>query len=316
MGRMINKLGVFISSRETNLRYLGLDTMAHLASRTEDLASIRKHQNTVLLSLKDRDISVRRKGLDLLYSMCSYQNAAVIVSELLKYLEVADYAIREDMVIKIAILTEKHASDYKWYIDTILRLISVAGDYVSDEVWQRAVQIVVNNEELQPYATHTLLQYLKSPTFYEAMVKIGGYVLGEFGHLIADTQGCTPIEQFLALNHKFNLVSPFTKALLLSTYIKFVNLFPEIKPQLIRVFQDHSRSLNSELQQRACEYLVLASLPSDDLLRTICDEMPPFPERASILLSRINEKQGKSERPRFNSVKSGNGESSNLIEGF
>ncbi|KAK7204440.1 AP-2 complex subunit alpha [Myxozyma melibiosi] len=318
MDRMISKLGVFISSRETNLRYLGLEAMAHLASRTEDLRAIRSHQNTILGSLRDKDISVRRKGLDLLYSMCSSQNAPVIVAELLKYLEVADYAIREDMVIKIAILTEKHAMDYKWYIDTILKLISVAGDYVSDEVWQRAVQIVINNEELQPYASHTLLQYLKGPTFYEAMVKIGGYVLGEFGHLIADTQGCTPIEQFMALQDKFNSVSPFTKALLLSTYIKFVNLFPEIKPQLLQVFQYNSRSLDSELQQRACEYLELASLPTDDLLRTVCDEMPPFPERASILLSRLNEKQGKSEDRRtwFIGGKSGNVENSTLIEGF
>ncbi|KAK9365278.1 Clathrin/coatomer adaptor, adaptin-like protein [Lipomyces kononenkoae] len=318
MDKIVGKLGTFISSRETNLRYLGLDTMAHLAARAEDLSPIRAHQATILNSLRDRDISVRRKGLDLLYSMCGYQNAATIVGELLKYLEVADYAIREDMVIKIAILTEKHATEQRWYIDTILRLISVAGDYVSDEVWQRAVQIVINNENLQPYAAHTLLQYLKGPTYFEAMVKIGGYVLGEFGHLIADTQGCTPIEQFLALQDKFGSCSAFTKALLLSTYIKFVNLFPEIKPQLIQVFHSYSRSLDSELQQRACEYLVLASLPTDDLLRTVCDEMPPFPERTSALLSRIHEKQGKGEDRRtwFIGGKSGVSDTEALIEGF
>ncbi|KAK9479328.1 Clathrin/coatomer adaptor, adaptin-like protein [Lipomyces japonicus] len=295
MDQVIAKLGVFISSKETNLRYLGLDTMAHLAARAEDLTPIRKHQNTILSSLRDRDISVRRKGLDLLYSMCDYFSASVIVAELLKYLEVADYAIREDMVIKIAILTEKHASDYKWYIDTILRLISIAGEYVSDEVWQRAVQIVINNEDLQPYAAHTVLRYLKNPTCFEAMVKIGGYVLGEFGHLIADTPQCSPIEQFLVLNDKFPSCSQFTKALLLSTFIKFVNLFPEIKPQLLQLFEFHSRSLDAELQQRACEYLALATQPSDDLLRTVCDEMPPFPERTSLLLSRVHDKQGKSE---------------------
>ncbi|KAK9319568.1 Clathrin/coatomer adaptor, adaptin-like protein [Lipomyces orientalis] len=318
MDRIVSKLGVFISSRETNLRYLGLDAMAHLAARTADLSPIRAHQTTILNSLRDRDISVRRKGLDLLYSMCGYQNAVTIVAELLKYLEVADYAIREDMVIKLAILTEKHATEYKWYIDTILKLISVAGDYVSDEVWQRAVQIVINNEDLQPYAAHTLLQYLKGPTYYEAMVKIGGYVLGEFGHLIADTPGCTPIEQFVALQDKFSSCSAFTKALLLSTYIKFVNLFPEIKPQLVHVFQAYSRSLDSELQQRACEYLILATLPTDDLLRTLCDEMPPFPERTSALLSKIHEKHGRGEDRRtwFIGGKAGAADTEALIEGF
>ncbi|KAK9464772.1 Clathrin/coatomer adaptor, adaptin-like protein [Lipomyces arxii] len=286
MHKVVARLGNFISSRETNLRYLGLDAMANLASRIEDLTEVRKHQQIILASLRDRDISVRRKGLDLLYSMCGPQNANAIVAELLKYLEVADFAIREDMVIKIAILTEKHATDYKWYIDTILKLISIAGDYVSDEVWQRAVQIVINNEDLQPYAAHTLLQYLKGPTYYEAMVKIGGYVLGEYGHLIADTAGCTPIEQFVALQDKVQTCTNRTRAILLSTYIKFINLFPEIKAQVLQALQSYTRSLDSELQQRACEYVVLATLPTDDLLRTICDEMPPFPERTSVLLTR------------------------------
>lgn len=37
-------------------------------------------------------------------------------------------------VLKVAILAEKYATDYEWYVDTILSLIRVAGDYVSEEV--------------------------------------------------------------------------------------------------------------------------------------------------------------------------------------
>ena len=111
-------LGRFILSRETNIRYLGLDTMAHLAACAESLEPIKMHQATIIQSLKDRDISVRRRGLDLLYSMCDVTNARVIVAELLRYLLVADYAMREELVLKIAILTEKFATEYAWYVDT------------------------------------------------------------------------------------------------------------------------------------------------------------------------------------------------------
>ena len=38
------------------------------------------------------------------------------------------------MVLKVAILAEKYATDYKWYVDVILNLIRLAGDYVSEEV--------------------------------------------------------------------------------------------------------------------------------------------------------------------------------------
>ncbi|KAI9886918.1 MAG: hypothetical protein M1823_001287 [Watsoniomyces obsoletus] len=285
-----SKLGKFIQSKETNVRYLGLEAMTHLAARAETLDPIKRHQNIILASLRDRDISVRRKGLDLLYSMCDASNAQPIVGELLRYLQSADYAIREEMVLKLAILTEKYAVDVQWYVDISLRLIGMAGDHVSDEVWQRVIQIVTNNEQLQEYAAQNTLRYIKQDQCHETLVKIGGYVLGEFGHLIAENKGSSPIEQFLALQSKMPGSSSSTKAILLSSFVKFVNLFPEIKPQLLQVFRTYSHTLDPELQQRACEYLTLASMPTDDLLRTVCDEMPPFPERTSALLSRLHQK--------------------------
>ena len=290
MMQISSKLGKFITSRETNIRYLGLDAMTHFAARADTLDPIKKHQNVIIGSLRDRDISVRRKGLDLLYSMCDTTNAQPIVNELLKYLQSADFAIREEMVLKIAILTEKYATDAKWYIDISLKLLAMAGDHVSDEVWQRVIQIVTNNEQLQAYAAHTILDHVKVDSTHDTLVKIGGYLLGEFGHLIADSKGCSPIEQFMALQSKMMACSDIARALLLSTFVKFTNLFPEIKTHLLQTFQFYSHSPDSELQQRACEYLVLVSLPTDDLLRTVCDEMPPFSERTSVLLSRLHQK--------------------------
>lgn len=290
MRQISSRLGKYIQSRETNVRYLGLEAMTHLAARAETLDPIKQHQGIIIGSLKDRDISVRRKGLDLLYSMCDHANARTIVGELLQYLQNADFAIREEMVLKIAILTEKYATDVQWYVDISLRLIAMAGDHVSDEVWHRVIQIVTNNEELQIYAAQNTLHYVKQDHCHETLVKIGGYILGEFGHLIAEDKGCSPIEQFIALQSKMAGCSSGTRGIILSCFIKFVNLFPEIKPRLLMVFDAYSHTLDSELQQRACEYLALARLPTDDLLRTVCDEMPPYPERQSALLSRLHKK--------------------------
>lgn len=272
--------------------------MAHLAACVDSLEPIKRHQETILMSLRDKDISVRRRGLDLLYSMCDTSNAKIVVSELLRYLQVADYAMREEMVLKIAILAEKFASTYSWYVDIILQLISTAGEQVGEEVWFRVVQIVTNNEELQEYAAKTVLNYLGSPQYNETMIKVGGYILGEFGHLIANIQGCSPIEQFNAVHSKFNLCSLQTRALLLTTYVKFVNLFPEIKGQILPVLNQYRYVLDAELQQRACEYFSISTMPTDDMLQTVCEEMPPFPERESTLLLKLNEKQGDTEDKR------------------
>jgi AP-2 complex subunit alpha len=286
-----NILCRYIASKETNVRYLGLETMSHLAGFSDSgLDIIKHHQEVIIQSLKDRDISVRRRGLDLLYSMCDQTNAQGVVSELLKYLAIAEYGIREEMVLKLAILAEKWAEDYSWYVDVMLQLISIAGDHVGDEIWHRVVQIVVNHEELQEYAAKTVLQSLRSPNCHETTVKVAGYVLGEFGHLIVETPGASPIEQLTSLHSKFGNSSMPTRALLLTTYLKFLNLFPEIKQDIVRIFQQYRHVLDLELQQRASEYLAIAQMSGDEILQSVCDEMPAFPERESALVSRLEKK--------------------------
>lgn len=59
-----------------------------------------------------------------------------------------------------------------------------------------------------------------------------------------------------------------TRALLLSTYIKFVNLFPEVKATIQDVLRSDSQLRNAdvELQQRAVEYLRLSTVASTDIL--------------------------------------------------
>lgn len=110
--------------------------------------------------------------------------------------------------------------------------------------------------------------------------RLAGYILGEFGHLIANEPGSSPIEQFHALHSRSHLCAQSTRALLLTTYVKWLNLFPEIREQILFVLNRYRHVLDAELQQRACEYMALASLPDDELLQAVCDEMPPFQEKS------------------------------------
>lgn len=63
---------------------------------------------------QDADISIRRRALDLLFVMADESNGADIVEELVTYLAASDAAIREEMVLKIAILAEKFTDDLNW----------------------------------------------------------------------------------------------------------------------------------------------------------------------------------------------------------
>uniref|UniRef100_A0A8C8C826 AP-2 complex subunit alpha n=1 Tax=Oncorhynchus tshawytscha TaxID=74940 RepID=A0A8C8C826_ONCTS len=293
--RACNQLGQFLQHRETNLRYLALESMCTLASSEFSHEAVKTHIETVINALKsERDVSVRQRAVDLLYAMCDRSNAKQIVAEMLSYLETADYSIREEIVLKVAILAEKYAVDYTWYVDTILNLIRFAGDYVSDEVWYRVIQIVINRDEVQGYAAKTVFEALQAPACHENLVKVGGYILGEFGNLIAGDSRSSPLIQFDLLHSKFHLCSVPTRALLLSAYIKFINLFPEVKGTIQEVLRSDSQLRNAdvELQQRAVEYLRLSCIASTDILATVLEEMPPFPERESSILAKLKRKKG------------------------
>lgn len=292
--RGCNQLGQFLTHKETNLRYLALEGLCLMSNSEFSVDAVRKHQETVVGALKtERDVSVRQRAVDLLYAMCDKNNAEEIVAEMLTYLETADYSIKEEMVLKVAILAEKFATDYSWYMDTILTLIRIAGDYVSEEVWFRVIQIVINRDDIQGYAAKTVFEALQSPSCHENMVKVGGYILGEFGNLIAGDPRSSPMVQFKLLHSKFPLCASSTRGLLMSTYIKFINLFPEIKGHIQEIMRSDTNLKNSdaEIQQRALEYLKLSTVASPDVLATVLEEMPPFPERESSILAKLKKKK-------------------------
>eukprot|EP01083_Nonionella_stella_P195358 719705_1 len=288
--RAIHKLLHFINVKEGNIRYLGLDAMARLAKIANTHKLIKRHLRTIQYSLDDSDISIRRRALDLLYSICDEDNVVEIIEHLLRYLTKAEYAIREEMVLKIAILAEKYATDYQWYLDVILKLLTVAGDYVSEDVWHRVVQIVTNNEELQSYAAEKVMVLLQSPPIHESMVKVAGYILGEFGHLIEQSKA-SGIEQFDTLYKHFLSCSTDTKALLLSTFMKFLNMYEDLTDRILSVFKNHHSAVDPEIQQRSVEYSIMAQYDDQELITQVWEAMPDFPERDSPLMRIIKKSE-------------------------
>lgn len=288
MSQCVALLGKFIAVREPNIRYLGLENMTRMLMVTDVQDIIKRHQAQIVTSLKDPDISIRRRALDLLYGMCDVSNAKDIVEELLQYLSTADFAMREELSLKIAILSEKFAPDLSWYVDVILQLIDKAGDFVSDDIWFRVVQFVTNNEDLQPYAALKARDYLDKPAVHETMVKVSAYILGEYSHLLARRPGCSPRELFSIINEKLPTVSTSTISILLSTYAKILMHTqppdPELQSQIWAIFSKYGSCIEVEIQQRAIEYFELSRKGA--ALVDILAEMPKFPERQSALIKK------------------------------
>ncbi|KAA3471715.1 AP-2 complex subunit alpha-1-like [Gossypium australe] len=294
MSQCVALLGKFIAVREPNIRYLGLENMTRMLIVADVQESIKRHQAQIITSLKDPDISICRRALDLLYGMCDITNAKDIVEELLQYLNSADFTMREELSLKAAILAEKFAPDLSWYVDVILQLIEKAGDFISDDIWFRVVQFVTNNDDLQPYAAAKAKEYLDKPAVDEKMVKVCAYILGEYSHLLARRPGCSPKEIFSIIHEKLPSVSTTTIPLLLSAYAKILmhTQPPDqvLQNQIWAIFTKYESCIDAEIQQRAVEYFALSRKGA--ALMDILAEMPKFPERQSSLIKKAEDAEG------------------------
>lgn len=220
---MCSLLGRFIAVKDPNIRYLGLDAMTRMA-KLDGSEAVQMHQSTVLESLKDTDISVRKRALNLVYVLTDRSNAQTIVADLLSHLAEADSAMKEDIVVKIAILAEKFATDLRWYVNTMVQVILVAGDFVAEAVWYRVVQIVINNPTIHEYAAEKMLLTVESKYAHDSIVAVAAYLLGEIGVNICEHTGMSGYDQFIALHQHMP-----TASLKVTIIIILLLFFPPLK---------------------------------------------------------------------------------------
>ena len=252
------------------LRYLALEALARLALMPDILMAVRHHLPTVTAALRDPDLSIRKKAMDLLFTMCDTANASELVGELLAYLVRGGGRLegglgervwrqggngqggnglgcgcqgrqplppsphRLSPPCRLPLTSQcgrssssrspssprsshptcsgegewgsgeggRRRGQWWWccglwnrrspsamtsgspctpsppppirYVDTALQLLERAGDYVSDDIWHRVVQLVTNNESMQQYAARNMVDVLRRGANHEVGGERGG----------------------------------------------------------------------------------------------------------------------------------------------
>lgn len=81
--------------------------------------------------------------------------------------------------------------------------------------------------DIHEYAAEKLLETVQSKYAHETIVALSAYLLGEIGVNICEKPNMSGYDQFIALNQHFPNVSLKVQAILLSTYMKLLNLYPD-----------------------------------------------------------------------------------------
>lgn len=276
-------LGGFISSSDPNIRYLGLETMARLATNIQTHEYLEKYKNLILEKMHETDVSIRRQALNLLYALCRPENWQEIVDELLEILSASDPLLQEELVLKIAILAEKNAPNFRWYVDVVFRMLANAPESVGDDVWFRVVQVVtgfddgVNDsekQELQRHAATKAYQSLTTQYPHETLVKLSAYLMGEFGHKLP--KNTPPKAKLDVLSKHYTRGSPQVRAIIVLAAVKLLNANDDLRGEVTRMLEDIQDEQDVELQQRSCELLHLVG--DEALLEDVLCPMPQYAE--------------------------------------
>ena len=262
--------------------------MAKLSKFSNGNKIMKDHSTIILQSLRDSDVSIRRRALDLLFLICTPETVKTICKELLIYFREDDPQLKEDITLKIAILSERFAPDYLWYIDCCLKMLEVAGDYAPEDIIYRIVQMVTgfDNKEsdvnLQIHACEKCLALLNKNYTYECVVRLSALLFGEFGNLLIQKNKEYDYNKLADLlwNHT-SVCKKTTLYSILDCMIKFVNFDENFREYAIPRFEQYLESWDTQLQQRAIEYIILCKKDNED------EDIPNMAEIRNKAVSRM-----------------------------
>lgn len=133
-----------LEHKDVNIRYLALDVIARLTPAHLNFTGLKEVQATFTLACKDHDGSIRRMARNVIFAFCDENNWKSVVDDFLDQLRnTNENEVQEELSLKIAVLVEKYALDFKTYVDVLFKTFEFAPHAVSPDVGFRFIQILV-----------------------------------------------------------------------------------------------------------------------------------------------------------------------------
>jgi len=307
----VNILGRFLLNRDNNIRYVALNTLSKCIIQQKEASdelidpnegpnsassALQRHRTTVVDCLKDPDISIRQRALELIYHLVNKENVEGLIAELLNYLVLCPREHRADICSRILRVVEKFSPDDRWRIDTLITMLTIAGRQCERNIQSNTIIFISrSSEDLHAYATHKLMKAIRDDDGTQhGLLNVGIWCIGEYGDLLLKPYTYNPSASaqledltspkigeslvsmsFMALDPSavVNTVENVTtrhncpeivKHRALTCFVKLSDRFSnsndsETLSKIHALIKKHSGSHSLELQLRSCEYDALVN---------------------------------------------------------
>jgi AP-1 complex subunit gamma-1 len=197
----VNILGRFLLNRDNNIRYVALNTLSRCMVEQKDsnstntaMSALQRHRQTVVECLKDPDVSIRQRALELVYHLVNESTVETLTAELLNYLVLCPREHRRDIATRILKVVDKYSPSDQWRIDTLITTLTIAGREASREVESATVLYISRaSQDLQTFATHKLAKAIRDDDgSQQCLLSVGIWCMGEYGDLLLRSYTYTP----------------------------------------------------------------------------------------------------------------------------
>uniref|UniRef100_A0A669EP49 AP-1 complex subunit gamma n=1 Tax=Oreochromis niloticus TaxID=8128 RepID=A0A669EP49_ORENI len=296
----INILGRFLLNNDKNIRYVALTSL--LKTVQTDHNAVQRHRSTIVDCLKDLDVSIKRRAMELSFALVNGNNIRGMMKELLYFLDSCDPEFKADCASGVFLAAEKYAPSKRWHIDTIMRVLTTAGSYVRDDSVPNLIQLITNSVEMHAYTVQRLYKALLDDISQQPLVQVASWCIGEYGDLLVSGQ-CEEEEPIQVTEDEVldvlegllvsNLSTPVTRGYALTAIMKLSTRFTSVN-RIKKVVSIYGSSIDVELQQRAVEYNALFK-KYDHMRPALLERMPIMEKTASNGPTEIVQTNGEAE---------------------
>lgn len=253
-----------------------------------DKAAVGRHKNTIIDCLKDPDVSIRKRAMELIFDLVDADNVRSLAREMLNYLVTSKDENRSTLCQRITSVIEDFAPTPQWHVETLITMMSIGGTSITAETVSRVVRLITRQSDLQAYLTHKLYRMLSEDLNQLPLTKVGIWTIGEYGeNLLEGCNDCGNTFDAVEEDDIFSLLKKCTtiyfatesmKAMALTALTKLAARFHSQREKIEQLISSFKRSSKTDLQQRSIEYLEVLSSNWESIRSQIQAPVPPMPE--------------------------------------
>jgi hypothetical protein len=191
----LDKLTSFIEDSDQNLKYLGLLGLHKLMKAHPKIVA--EHKDLILGCLRDEDVTIKMRALDLITSLASQRNLQGIVKKLMEHLEISEANYREHVLGRIIDICSQdnyaYIADFEWYIEILVNLTLLQG--ISREnalkITEQLLDVTIRVPAVRKHAVNSMAAMLISGRLFNSnagemnqVLYSAAFIVGEFAEYL------------------------------------------------------------------------------------------------------------------------------------